>query len=1011
MLTRKLLLTSPRNSVAAHWDLFGRLKCKVLLSANPRPPAVTAIIDHQEIRVIEVPSVSFFLDTWHHHFEYDRTWPEAQSEPLFVIHTSGSTGMPKPLLYTNATGATNTKMMSLDPPAGYGSQDRMYQGKRVFITFPPFHVSPVFQSMNHKPLAENITKGAYLVSHLFNAVSFGTVMIAPISGALPSGQGLVEALQQVSADIGFIVPSIMQDLAQSPELLDYCAKHLQAILYCGGDLPQAIGDTVASQIPLFNQFGASELGLTLNILSLTNRSPGDWKYAQFHPELGLELRHISDGVHELYAVRDPEKKDQQPTFTVFPDAQEYASRDLFVRHPSKDKTDLWSWQSRADDIIIFLNGEKTNPISMEQHIVACNRDISAALVVGAQRFQAALLVEPVTDGKVLSAAERAAFIERIWPTVEDANKNAPSHARLMKSHVLFTQPQKPMLRAGKGTVQRSGTLKLYADEINALYRDADIMSSKDEGAIANSRDNLNDEIVSKCIRQSILSIMKWSSLDESANFFELGMDSLHVLVLVRKLRQSLAMPTIALSTVYTNPSVSALKDVIVRLSDQDRALETSQERARVDERKAILKEYKNMVDRQPLPKSKSPPRQGSEVVILTGSTGNVGSYILNALLCHTNVAHIYCLNRAMESHVVQMRKNRQLGLDSSPDERVSFLTVDLSQEHFNLPSAQYEEMLSRATLVIHNAWIVNFNLPLSSFKPQLDGIVNFLSFANDSIKPVRLFYVSSISSAMSQRSQSGTTPEEAIPANSRPGSNGYAESKFISEQILEYAAQKMSGYLSIAFARVGQVAGAANHSGIWNKDEWFPSMIMSSVHVGAIPDSLGPLFDRIDWVPIDLLAEILVDLALKRNQSAADHIGPVTYHAEVYHPLNPHPITWTDLRAIILDELSSEMKSPVEVIPLRKWVAKVRKEAELLTDNDDTADLETTFRRNPAAKLVGFYEDLVASENVSTNQLETSKTLKVSERMRELEPIKDEWMRKWIREWLAMDTDKAADAA
>lgn len=65
---------------------------------------------------------------------------EAQSEPLFVVHTSGSTGMPKPLLYTHATAATNISMMSLDPPAGYKSQDRAYQGKRVFITFPPFHV-------------------------------------------------------------------------------------------------------------------------------------------------------------------------------------------------------------------------------------------------------------------------------------------------------------------------------------------------------------------------------------------------------------------------------------------------------------------------------------------------------------------------------------------------------------------------------------------------------------------------------------------------------------------------------------------------------------------------------------------------------------------------------------------------------------------------------------------------------------------------------------------------------
>ena len=113
-------------------------------------------------------------------------------------------------------------------------------------------------------------------------------------------------------------------------MLEYCAKHLEVILYCGGDLPNAIGDAVASKIKLLNQFGASELGLTPQIIA--RDSPGEWKYAHFHPRLGLELRHVSETLHELYAIRDPKKRVVQPTFTIFPDVQEYASRDLFVRH-------------------------------------------------------------------------------------------------------------------------------------------------------------------------------------------------------------------------------------------------------------------------------------------------------------------------------------------------------------------------------------------------------------------------------------------------------------------------------------------------------------------------------------------------------------------------------------------------------------------------------------------------------------------------------------------------------
>lgn len=62
-------------------------------------------------------------------------------------------------------------------------------------------------------------------------------------------------------------------------------------------------------------------------------------------------------------------------------------------------------------------------------------------------------------------------------------------------------------------------------------------------------------------------------------------------------------------------------------------------------------------------------------------------------------------------------------------------------------------------------------------------------------------------------------------------SNGYMQSKWVSEQILD-AAHRYSGlkYLNI---RVGQLTGAIN--GAWNVKEWFPSMIQASKILGCIP--------------------------------------------------------------------------------------------------------------------------------------------------------------------------------
>ena len=588
----------------------------------------------------------------------------------------------------------------------------------------------------------------------------------------------------------------------------------------------------------------------------------------------------------------------------------------------------------------------------------------------------------------------------------------------MKSNVLFTQPQKPMLRAGKGTVQRPGTLKSYKTEIDALYRDADLMSANMEGEVEDPQGTLNQATVTECVIKSVVSTMELSSLDEATNLFALGMNSLQALVVVRKLRRSLGM-SIPLSTLYTNPSVLTLTARIVQLLDQRQTSKAFQEQAQRKERKDLIQDYKDVIYKRLLSnfnvESNVPPKQEQEIVILTGSTGTLGSYILDLLLRDPTVAHIYCLNRAEDGLSAQNKKNQLLGLQNCPNnKRISFWTVDLSQTFFNLTRSQYEELSSKATLMIHNAWTVNFNLSLSSFKPQLDNLINLLAFSNNSANSLRFHYVSSISSVLSYRSTIGKTLEKAVNADAAPGPNGYSQSKHVAEQIIDYAAQKMSSGSSFAFARVGQIAGAANHSGIWNRNEWFPSMIINSVQIGAIPDSLGPMFDEIDWVPIDLLADILLELALERSSLAKQYTASEKQHADVYHPLNPNKMTWTELRSVILLELSQQMKTPIEVLPLRTWVAKVRKEAESTVDHSkytDSASLEAALRSNPAAKLLDFFEHLAASEKVSINHLDFSETLRLSKGMQRLEPINDEWVGKWIREWFAPGRDGVAHIA
>lgn len=121
---------------------------------------------------------------------------------------------------------------------------------------------------------------------------------------------------------------------------------------------------------------------------------------------------------------------------------------MYTPHPTK--ANLWAYGGRSDDIIVFLTGEKTNPTTME-HQIASHPEVKAVLVTGAQKFQAALLIE-LNDEKELGPSERAVVIERIWPKVQDANQVCPAHAKIAKTHILLVDPKRPMGRAGKGTV-------------------------------------------------------------------------------------------------------------------------------------------------------------------------------------------------------------------------------------------------------------------------------------------------------------------------------------------------------------------------------------------------------------------------------------------------------------------------------------------------------------------------------------------------------------------------------
>ncbi|RDL33844.1 uncharacterized protein BP5553_08212 [Venustampulla echinocandica] len=968
-----ILLLSPQNTVDAQLNLLKATHCKILLvpkSRLPTPKPIFAVLN-EGLPILEVPTVDELLQPRCRAFPYPKTFEEAQLDPLVILHTSGSTGLPKPITWVQGFASAYAKQLQLDPPAGYENVDHHYMGNRVVVAFPP-------------------SDATYVAHVLINAICNQTVAIIPLEGTIPSANPLLETLKITEADLAFVVPGVIEEMSQSPDLLADISSRIPLIAYSGGEVPQGYGDIVSRKVPLINFYAMTE-GASIGLVRKEDDiAKEDWRYLAFHPDSGAEFRQYAEDIHELFIVRKPGLEHQHQIFTTFRDVQEYRTKDLYIKHPSK--VDLWHHVGRADDTIVFLTGERINPAIMEQNIFSRGNEISGVLVVGSQRFQALLLLE-LTGRERVTALQKSEDVARIWPFIEEVNRSYPAHARIAKTHIILTDPGRPLPRSPRGTIQRAAALAEYANEINALY--SATQGVPVNGKITSPLTHQGTTALTDCVRRGVLKITK-RSFEDDENFFVGGMDSLQVLQLARDLKTNLEIPGLGVGVIYDNPSISSLANILQQAA-AGRQIHTSDHKGfRRGRMNALLREYKILVDgvipsatvNQP---STNGNTSGNKVVFLTGSTGALGSYLLQSLLATSDIAHIYCSNEGVGGGLKAQNSSRML-TTSFPADRVTFLTVDYAKPSFGLEQEAYFSLQKRVSCIIHNAWLVNLNIPLSSFLPHLQGLVNLIGFAASGQQHPSILFISSTSAVSSF--DGSNIPEEIIYDSTVPAATGYGESKYLAERILHYSARRLS--IKTQIARLGQIAGPVNGKEECDKNEWLPSIIRSSQYIGAVPESLGSSLDSIDWIPIDVLAQILMDLMGPTGLKDISDSGAV-----VYNILNPHPVNWNTFLSIISQGLSSVNRKAqakaVSTVSLDSWISRVKKDMKKI-DGTEGSELETLLKVNPALKLVRFYEDAMRQQKVNWAM---DKAKNASQALRGLEGVKGAWIKKWMKSWLA----------
>ena len=444
----KLLALSPRNSAWMNGSLLEQLQCvKVLVPCGTDAIRSKLPKETTGVSLVEVPS---FGELMGHkpskRYAFEKTWDEAKWDPVLVLHSSGSTGPPKPIVLNHGAFSSLDNERNLPPVPG-----RKIQSTALF-NFPDhgyYYASP---------LASHLSGFLSMIEiPIFSTTA--TVVLGP-PGMTPTGKLLRALMNYYPLRGTFANPNIVEELLLEPDGLAQAAT-FDFLLFMGGPLPPAAGDRLSRVVPLCQFYGSTEL---LEIATLVP-APEDWPYVEFHPSVEADMQPATAagaaGVHELVFHRNA--RPHSPRFGLdwtYPDVAQWRTRDLFRPNPKKSR--LWQFAGRADDLLVLGTGSKFHPVPSEMAI-AGSPLLRGAVVIGEGRPHAGLLVE------AQEGIEREGLVQRIWPVVQAANEAADTVARVEKAWIVVATPAKPFVRTEKGTIVRKTTVDMYKEEIEELY--------------------------------------------------------------------------------------------------------------------------------------------------------------------------------------------------------------------------------------------------------------------------------------------------------------------------------------------------------------------------------------------------------------------------------------------------------------------------------------------------------------------------------------------------------------
>jgi long-subunit acyl-CoA synthetase (AMP-forming) len=335
-----------------------------------------------------------------------------------ILHTSGTTGTPKLVRFSRASLLAS---LSFEESAWDG---RWTHRDASLGWLPLYHAFGLISELLY----------AYRVNSRYYFSD-------------PNPSSLLARLQHDPVTLFSSVPWVLKQIAELPGGLAALAR-LRWVVVGGAVISPELGEKLVSAgVRLVQQYGMTELGATFRGSPL-----GDWR--DMFPVIPERYWEIEEATGQL---------------TVRPDCPvfgELATRDTFDRSASG----ALRYRNRLDDVLVHINGEKSNALAIEQSLRARVGDaVEQLMVAGSGRRRPACLVlwkegRPVAED---------------WDDLHQAiyavNQELPRHSQLRHDLVLplASSDRMRIPLSPKGTVNRRALQEVFRHDLDELYRQAE----------------------------------------------------------------------------------------------------------------------------------------------------------------------------------------------------------------------------------------------------------------------------------------------------------------------------------------------------------------------------------------------------------------------------------------------------------------------------------------------------------------------------------------------------------